>query len=377
MTTEPIQIDRPDRVGTTLRASVRFQPNVETISYTGDLGTDILIEPFLATVLLPAMTLGRAVRVSAPVSSQFLDRLPEAQRMLANWDPALRVVDMDARGGVVDRRFRRAGTVGSFFSGGVDSFFTVLRHRDRLDYAVFVYGVNSRLRQPALHRQVRAAIRRACRELGLQLVEVTTNAPAIAGSYSRWRFNHGAVLAGIAHTLVGKIGTMLVPGSLSHDSIFPYGSHPSLDPLLSTEAVEIRYDGIEANRYEKTAAVATNETVLRFLRVCNNRADPNYNCGMCEKCLRTMVALHISGSLASCATFPSALDLPRVAGVIVPTPGARQLWEQNLAAAVAAEADEQLVDVLRLVVRRAVRLEDRMEAEGRHRLHRRRSIAGV
>ena len=58
---------------------------------------------------------------------------------------------------------------------------------------------------------------------------------------------------------------------------------------------------------------------MRSLHVCF-RAGSDRNCGNCEKCLRTMVMLEISGHLADCGTFPRrTLDLDAVSRILVPT----------------------------------------------------------
>ena len=68
-----------------------------------------------------------------------------------------------------------------------------------------------------------------------------------------------------------------------------------LDPLWSTEAVEIVHDGCGQTRVEKIKYISQNETVMKNLRYCWENRDVEYNCGKCEKCLRTATCLEIAG----------------------------------------------------------------------------------
>ena len=74
-------------------------------------------------------------------------------------------------------------------------------------------------------------------------------------------------------------------------------SHPALDPLWSTEAVEVVHDGAETRRVDKVAALAASPLALRYLRVCWENRGGAYNCGRCGKCMRTMVDLDLAGAL--------------------------------------------------------------------------------
>ncbi len=40
-----------------------------------------------------------------------------------------------------------------------------------------------------------------------------------------------------------------------------------------------------------------------------------FNCGVCEKCLRTMMNLHVAGVLDDAETFPHKIDIAKVAGI--------------------------------------------------------------
>jgi hypothetical protein len=238
----------------------------------------------------------------------------------------------------------------AFFSGGVDSFYTALRNRDDLAALVFVGGIDLRLDDPDRER-VMGGVRSAAEELGLPLVEVATDLRMFTDPFVPWVSAHGAGLASVALLLAPWFDRVLVPATQTYGSLTPLGSHPLLDPLWSTDAVEIVHDGCEANRLEKIEAIAASDTAARWLRVCPQHPG-GANCGECEKCLRTTVGIRIAGLSERFASLPPLRDaeLRRVARVVIP--GRGLTWREFLGAAERAGTDPRLRRALRAAFRR-------------------------
>src|SRR5262249_47545700 len=60
----------------------------------------------------------------------------------------------------------------------------------------------------------------------------------------------------------------------------------------------------EARRVDKIAGIVSHPLAIRHMRVClKNQGRPD-NCGHCQKCARTMMALDILGRLSEVPTFP-------------------------------------------------------------------------
>jgi hypothetical protein len=57
---------------------------------------------------------------------------------------------------------------------------------------------------------------------------------------------------------------------------------------------------------------------MEWLRVCYKNPNGIYNCGRCEKCMRTMIALRAVGAQGRCKTLPNDLDLEEVANMHIP-----------------------------------------------------------
>jgi hypothetical protein len=142
-------------------------------------------------------------------------------------------------------------------------------------------------------------------ETGTTLLPVVTNVRREGGLLASWPMLHGAAMASIVLALGSAFRRMLIAASTTYDKLYPWGSHPVLDPLWSTEAVAFVHDGCELNTIDKTRVVAESPLALATLRPCASGA---YNCGVCLKCLRTMLDLTLCGQLEACQTLPHTID---------------------------------------------------------------------
>jgi hypothetical protein len=143
-------------------------------------------------------------------------------------------------------------------------------------------------------------------------VTVETNARQFFDQVVGWDFYHGAVLASTALALGGRLRRCIIPSTHAYAELLPWGSDPLLDPLWSSESLRIVHDGCEARRTEKLKRLAQWPLVLEHLRVCWPDWTEDYNCGRCEKCVRTMIGLHLAGVLDRSRTFPQRLDAKEI-----------------------------------------------------------------
>jgi hypothetical protein len=88
-------------------------------------------------------------------------------------------------------------------------------------------------------------------------------------------------------------------------AVWPFeGTHPDLDPLWSTESLDVVHEPCP-DRFEKTRAIAGVPAVLEALHVCSERRGDPGNCGRCAKCVVTALALDASGQRGRCRTLTS------------------------------------------------------------------------
>lgn len=304
----------------------------------------------LPATILPAMRTGARLSLPGEVSPRLLSTAPEIQDFFRLWDDEQfrRVpVDVAAREGA---DVGRASGVGCFFSGGVDSFYTLLKHREEVTHLIFVHGFDVFITEQTRREQGSRTAREVARELGKSLIEVETNLRTLFSMASNrlvhWEKYHGAVLASVALLFQHRFRKVLIPATFDYAHLVPWGSHPLLDPMWGTELMDFEHDGCEVTRPEKVAYISKHESALKWLRVCHKSPDNRQNCGRCEKCLRTMINLRTVGALEQCKTFPSDLNLEAVANMDFSKASKRAFARQNLKALERLGTEPELARVL-------------------------------
>jgi hypothetical protein len=87
---------------------------------------------------------------------------------------------------------------------------------------------------------------------------------------------------------------VVIAPTLSTALVHPWGSHPDLDPCWSLPELRVTHHDSDEPRWRRLARVSANPLALGSLQVCW-QGTRQRNCGRCEKCLRTMTALEVSG----------------------------------------------------------------------------------
>lgn len=296
-------------------------------------------DPFFAACLIPAMVLGQPFEIEAPISESLPDTANAVQKIFHNWFPELARIPVHANTCLKPRE--RRGGVGCFFSGGVDSLHTFLKHEQEITTLVYVHGFDVDLKDDALRKKVSDSLRAFAAKTGKSLIEVETNLRDFTNQHGEWgEHTHGSALASVALLLDSLLERIYIPSSYAYSELFPWASHPLVDPLWSTESIRIIHDGCEATRFEKVASIAGDARALSTLRVCWENRNGAYNCGECEKCLRTMTALEIVGALDRCPTFQAPFNLESVRQFKLKSHGAGLFWKDNYNAAVEHKQDD-------------------------------------
>jgi hypothetical protein len=272
-------------------------------------------DPWLAALLVLAMQTGEDLTIPAPVSPRLLGALADIQAVFTSFYKRLRPVTIvtSARGKAWPDE--DAG-VGLFFSLGVDSYYSLMKNRREhpadsrsLTHLISVNGFD--VTYEGDDGEFRLALlrnfERVAAAFDLTLVPVSTNIRRVGVRLVPWTALHGAALASVVLALGGFFRRISIAASTTYDKLYPWGSHPVLDPLWSTETLEVVHDGCELNTIDKTAVVAQLPLALETLRPCAGHGD-EYNCGRCEKCLRTMLDLLAAGALERCQTLPHEIE---------------------------------------------------------------------
>lgn len=298
-------------------------------------------EVFVIAALLPAMFKSEDITLEPKhhISSQLISNLNHVQEILSLWYPQLEKVQIHTE--INEHKATNQPGIGSFFSGGADGSYTFLAHKKEITHLVFVEGVDIQLDNSELLNQVVETNSKYAKSKGKEFVRIRSNIRKYITDFGlSWVIGNGAGLSCIAHALA--FNKMYFAGSHSALGLFPWGSHPMIDPWFGSELVEIIHDGVAVKRTEKIKKISEDPETLNILRVCWQ--DSGYNCGKCEKCLRTMLTLRLLGVKTN--TFPNTDLLKSLKSVRLYTDAQHLFFQENLELALNRN-DHEAIKVLK------------------------------
>jgi hypothetical protein len=275
---------------------------------------DVVLRPspeaFGCALLVAALHGGRSLTIGGDVSASWLSNAARLLDVFQEWWgyprlPPIAAARADGESPATDQTVL-------CFSGGVDSFYSLLRSGRRVDVLLTLHGYDIKLRDDARASAFESSLREVAAELGMKPVVVRTNLrehPAFASA--PWEHTHGGALAAVGHLLGDSAGRLLISSSYPYFNHTPWGSHWRTDPLWSSDRLEVIHVGAELQRSDKLKAIAREPLVRRHLRVCWENLAPEGNCSRCEKCLRTRLILADLGELENFQVFEGVDTLAR------------------------------------------------------------------
>lgn len=241
------------------------------------------------------MSLGSDIVVDddVPVSPVLLSNLDRLQQMFCLWEKQLgkQLHRVEILGGDRSRAETRSDTGAmAFFSAAVDGSYTFIKRRDEVDFLVFAKGIDMQLSNESLFDEAFARNQAFLAQHRKPLIACDTNVRFLDHEYGLgWGLCSGGGLSSMA--LASGATACFVASTVTYAATEQEGSNYITDHLWSNEQTQILHDGAEANRLQKIEAIADFPKALDILRVCWQ--DKQYNCGQCEKCLRTMTELRL------------------------------------------------------------------------------------
>ncbi len=311
-------------------------------------------DPFVAALLMPAMIRGIDLHVEGPVSRRMCEGIERFMDVICNWWPEFQRATIRAEESTAVYSDTEESWVASSFSGGVDSFHTVLKHSgpdvpvaERITKLMFIERYDRPTEYPDFYRMAADRLDEAANAMNMELLRVATNARRLSQNPVKWHQYHATVLIAVALGLQAGMRRLYIPSSYPYRDLFPWGSHPLTDPLWSTESLEIIHDGCEATRVQKVVShIAKSQVALDHLRVCWEGHRGSYNCGTCEKCIRTKISLEIAGVLDKTGAFDHTLRYEDVAKMPVYGSHAECYARENLDGLIAHQGDPRLIKAL-------------------------------
>ena len=287
---------------------------------------------FLLACAMPAMDCGeRRVQVEGSVCPELRNGLLAAFRVISDWYSQCKGPVIEPTLGFHPSLPRMPPRVASFMSGGIDALATL--RCNRLDFPLdhpasirdcfFFLGFNRNDLEAngPVPERVQDFQRRLgrmselARDAQINFIPIHTNVRFIAKDHEAWNERGmGAGLASIAHSFSHRITRVLIGSSGSSGIPSPWGTHPLLDPNFSSSDLEVRHDGLQLSRLQKTAIVSDWAAAMSILQCCwqNEGIPETINCGHCGKCLRTMIHLAALDKLDKTPAFPHVRITPEM-----------------------------------------------------------------
>lgn len=280
-------------------------------------------DPFLLMCLPLAMCLGERLELSDPVSQTLALNTLEAVAVYNWYAPnETSVIDLDIT--AQHHPETTSPRVGSFYSGGVDSLYNIAEC-ERLAQTLgtspvtdlwLVHGMDIPLWNTDLWDETKVRLQEQLPEDGSMIfADIRTNIRDLYHLIVIWeKLGFSAVLGGISKCFAPTVGTALIGSARTYDqvNVTPTASTPLIDALWSCERQDVRHFSARASRSNKIETIATHTPqLLAGLRVCYLNPKGSYNCGACEKCLRTQMALKLCrvGDFSTAGQFDTPLSV--------------------------------------------------------------------
>lgn len=269
-------------------------------------------DAFAVAMLVPAMIAGEPLEIVPPLSPRLLFHLPRIRDIFHAWHPEF--VRSEIRAVASPDDARPTGTqAATFFSGGVDSFYTLLKYRggrealpSPLTHIIFMRGLEKPLDFLKGVEASQQLVQKIAAEAGVRCIVGESNLRTYFDA--DWLNVYcGSGLSATALSLAGGFSHVCIPSTYSYRDPVSIGSTPLVDERFSTERVQVVHDGAELPRADKLARILEwdRDLVLNHLRVCVMNFGGAYNCCECRKCIRTLMPLRALGVLEDAVTFPN------------------------------------------------------------------------
>lgn len=258
--------------------------------------------------------------IDAPVCPMLADNFLTVLGWWNKWNPQPPLeMAIETRPAHVPDAPRRAAT--AFLSGGVDLFHMLHCNRKlhargtpaSIEHAIVVHGFDFGRRKGNAEEALFAVVKGRVEEIaGAQGIEVSTcrtNLRHLKHTPGYWfdRYFAAAAIA-MGHAIVPGPGYLMLAGTHDIENLSPIGSNPAVDVQYSSQRVHVVHEGVRFSRLQKIRELLEWPLAIDSLRVCARGGRSEYNCGTCEKCLRTRLELLAVGCLRSKAFGDTLFD---------------------------------------------------------------------
>ncbi len=248
------------------------------------------------------------------------------------------------------RKVTGEGRAAASFSGGVDSHFTLAKCHDQIDDLFYLHGFDEGIVDPSIRQEVSTTLKVFGELHDKRVIEFDTNAREFWYASDLRSIGGAPLIISAAQSMASQLRTFYVPASSGPEHATRNTWSSEAIPQWSTETLAFVEHGVEAGRLDKVRELSKSDLVLEHLHVCWGDHGTAYNCGICEKCLRTIINLTACRALDRCSSLRGKLDLKRIANMHLRSPIHLDMAKENLRV---IEDDPEFAD-LAAALRKAV-----------------------
>lgn len=303
------------RTAVTATGWVRFFLNGSefTCRYSSDIRSvpeSVLAIPLLASLAPVAWACGAELMVPE-IDRVFLQSLDDIKAYLRKAYPQLPLEGRVIPGRIVDQSDLDSNSrTAMLFSGGVDSWGTLLRKKTEQPLLITVNGADVKLKWPGAWDNVRESVAGVGREHGLENALITSNFRGLleqqmldiefkSHTSSWWEgIQSGMGILGLCAPLAytHRIGHIYI-ATCQPNAGWPWDAQGGINNNVRWSGTTVEYEGGALTRQDKVGMIASyiRETRGTFkLRVCY-KCPTGDNCGVCRKCAVTAIGLLLEG----------------------------------------------------------------------------------
>lgn len=273
----------------------------------------ILAIPFVCNVL-PIVWLTNSELIVPELDKDFFDSIPEFKQGYIDMHKDAAFKGTISVGKIVENTPAVTGRSACFFSGGVDAWCTLTRHLEEKPDLIAVWGADIQYDNVSGWDILRNELEESAHDLSLPFITVHSsfrkfiNEAALDHAFfpilhdGWWHgAQHGIGLIGHAApcNYLRGVTTQYIAASFSpEDGQVSCASWPTIDNFVCHSGCRTVHDAF-ITRQEKVKQivnfVSKNDNLKIKLHVCWQTTNGD-NCGRCEKCCRTILALLLEGA---------------------------------------------------------------------------------
>lgn len=281
--------------------SVEFNENIE------DVPESILVIPLICNIL-PIIWVNNAILYINEIDKTFYKSISEIKKGYIEMLPQVKFKGKIKAKKKIKNYYETSNKNITFFSGGVDSYSTLIRNMEQEPDLITIWGADIDFENEKGWAVVKTYINEIGKKYNLKNVFIRTalrrfiDNSELEKQYHNlindnwWHgMQHGIGLIGnvAPYAYKHKINKIYVPSTYTkEDKHIVCASRPEIDNMVKFGSTSVFHEGYDFNRQEKVNQISNYIKEKKDnikLRVCYRSLEGD-NCCKCEKCYRTIMA---------------------------------------------------------------------------------------